>query len=192
MTITNKNIISFRCHRSMVSWVDTVVPLFLGGRSGFLRLLLVTMALEQTPPARGISKLFKKEPQLLELPIGNSCCFHVRVNDAVKTLIKEAATERGQTVGQWAATAMYNWRFRFKNYQDIKEQKEGIPRNRCAGIYPAFYRKCRQITVCIRSIKGEAAGFGCFRHPCPAGHHQNRGGTSQCRQKITVLSGQKG
>jgi len=74
-------------------------------------------------------------------------------------LIKEAATERGQTVGQWAATAMYNWRFRFKNYQDIKEQKEGIPRNRCAGIYPAFYRKCRQITVCIRSIKGEAAGL---------------------------------
>ena len=130
MTITNKNIISFRCHRSMVSWVDTVVPLFPGGRAGFLRLLLVTMALEQTPPARGISKLFKKEPQLLELPIGNSCCFHVRVNDAVKTLIKEAATERGQTVGQWAATAMYNWRFRFKNYQDIKEQKEGIPRNR--------------------------------------------------------------
>jgi len=62
MTITNKNIISFRCHRSMVSWVDTVVPLFPGGRAGFLRLLLVTMALEQTPPARGISKLFKKEP----------------------------------------------------------------------------------------------------------------------------------
>ena len=130
MTMTNKNVISFRCHRSMVSWVDTVAPLFPGGRAGFLRQLLVRVALEQTPPARGISKLFKKEPQLLELPIGNSCCFHVRVNDAVKTLIKEAATERGQTVGQWAATAMYNWRFRFKNYQDIKEQKEGIPRNR--------------------------------------------------------------
>ena len=129
MTITNKNVISFRCHRSMVSWVDTVAPLFPGGRAGFLRQLLVRVALEQTPPARGISKLFKKEQQL-ELPIGNSHCFHVRVNDAVKTLIKEAATERGQTAGQWAATAMYNWRFRFKNYQDIKEQKEGIPRNR--------------------------------------------------------------
>ena len=129
MTITNKNIISFRCHRSMVSWVDTVVPLFPGGRAGFLRQLLVRVALEQTPPARGISKLFKKEQQL-ELPIGNSHCFHVRVSDTVETLIKDAATERGQTVGQWAATAMYNWRFRFKNYQDIKEQKEGIPRNR--------------------------------------------------------------
>ena len=129
MTITNKNVISFRCHRSMVSWVDTVATLFPGGRSGFLRLLLVRVALEQTPPARGISKLFKKEQQL-ELPIGNSYCFHVRVSDTVKTLIKEAATERAQTVGQWAAAAMYNWRFRFKNYQDIKEQKEGIPRNR--------------------------------------------------------------
>jgi hypothetical protein len=112
----------------MVSWVDTVAPLFPGRRSGFLRLLLVRVALEQTPPARGISKLFKKEQQL-ELPIGNSHCFAVRVSDAVKTLIKEAATERGQTVGQWAATAMYNWRSRFKNYQDAREQKEGIPRN---------------------------------------------------------------
>jgi len=128
MTVRNQNIVSFRCHRSMVSWVDTVAPLFPGRRSGFLRLLLVRMALEQTPPARGISKLFKKE-QLLELPIGNSHCFAVRVSDTVKTLIVEAATERCQTVGQWAATAMYNWRFRFKNYQDIKEQKEGVPRN---------------------------------------------------------------
>jgi hypothetical protein len=41
----------------------------------------------------------------------------------------EAAGERGQTVGQWAATAMYYRRIRFKNYQDNKEQKEGIPRN---------------------------------------------------------------
>ncbi len=138
MTITNKNIISFRCHRSMVSWVDTVVPLFLGGQSGFLRLLLVTMALEQTPPARGISKLFKKEQQM-ELPTGNSYCFHVRVSDTVKILIKGAATERGQTVGQWAATAMYNWRFRFKNYQDSKEQKEGIPRNQWLPGYIQFF-----------------------------------------------------
>jgi hypothetical protein len=128
MTITNKNIISFRCHRSMVSWVDTVVPLFPGGRAGFLRQLLVRVALEQTPPARGISKLFKKEQQL-ELPIGNSHCFHVRVSDTVETLIKDAATERGQTVGQWAAMAMYKWHFRFKRYQESKEQKEGIPRN---------------------------------------------------------------
>jgi len=77
MTITNKNIISFRCHRSMVSWVDTVVPLFPGGRAGFLRQLLVRVALEQTPPARGISKLFKKEQQL-ELPIGKwyFCEYH--------------------------------------------------------------------------------------------------------------------
>jgi hypothetical protein len=112
----------------MVSWVDTVAPLFLGGRSGFLRLLLIRVALEQPPPARGISKLFKKEQQL-ELPIGTSHCFAVRVSDTVKTLIVEAATERGQTIGQWAATAMYNWRFSFKSYQDAKEQKEGIPRN---------------------------------------------------------------
>ena len=77
MTITNKNVISFRCHRSMVSWVDTVAPLFPGGRAGFLRQLLVRVALEQTPPARGISKLFKKE-QLLELPIGKwyFCEYH--------------------------------------------------------------------------------------------------------------------
>ncbi len=35
MTITNKNVISFRCHRSMVSWVDTVVPLFQADGQGF-------------------------------------------------------------------------------------------------------------------------------------------------------------
>jgi hypothetical protein len=134
MTVINQNIVSFRCHRSMVSWVDTVVPLFPGGRSGFLRLLLVRAALEQNPPARGIGKLFKKE-QRLELPIGNSYCFHVRVSDTFKTLIVGAATERDQTVGQWAATAMYNWRFRFKSYQDIKEQKEGIPRNQWLPVY---------------------------------------------------------
>ena len=64
MTVINQNIVSFRCHRSMVSWVDTVAPLFQGGRSGFLRLLLIRVALEQTPPARGIRKLFKKEQQL--------------------------------------------------------------------------------------------------------------------------------
>ena len=154
MTVINRNILSFRCHRSMVSWVDTVAPLFLGGRSGFLRLLLVRMALEQTPPARGISKLFKKEQQL-ELPIGNSHCFTFRVNNTVKTLIAEAATERGQTVGQWAATAMYNWRFRFKNYQDIKEQKEGIPRNQwLPGYVQLFTENVRKSPSVYAQLRG--------------------------------------
>ena len=53
MTITNKNVISFRCHRSMVSWVDTVVPLFPGGRSGFLRLLLVRSGVRANPASQG-------------------------------------------------------------------------------------------------------------------------------------------
>ena len=154
MTIINQNIVSFRCHRSMVSWVDTLAPLFLGGRSGFLRLLLVRAALEQTPPARGISKLFKKEQQL-ELPIGNSHCFTVRVSDTVKGLIEEAATERGQTVGQWAATAMYNWRFRFKNYQEIKEQKEGIPRNQwLPGYVQLFTENVRKSPSVYARLRG--------------------------------------
>jgi hypothetical protein len=138
----------------MVSWVDTIAPLFLGGRSGFLRLLFVRVALEQTPPARGISKLFKKEQQL-ELPIGNTHCFAVRVNDTVKTLIVEAATERGQTVGQWAATAMYNWRFRFKNYQEIKEQKEGIPRNQwLPGYVQLFTENVRKSPSVYARLRG--------------------------------------
>jgi len=29
-------------------------------------------------------------------------------------------------VGQWAATAMYNWRFRFQELSGHQEQKEGI------------------------------------------------------------------
>ena len=154
MTIINQNIVSFRCHRSMVSWVDTLAPLFPGGRSGFLRLLLVRAALEQTPPARGISKLFKKEQQL-ELPIGNSHCFAVRVSDTVKTLIKEAAKERGQTVGQWAAAAMHNWRVRFKNYQDIKEQKEGIPRNQwLPGYVQLFTENVRKSPSVYARLRG--------------------------------------
>jgi len=154
MTVINQNIVSFRCHRSIVSWVDTVAPLFLGGRSGFIRLLFVRVALEQTPPARGISKLFKKEQQL-ELPIGNTHCFAVRVSDTVKTLIVEAATERGQTVGQWAATAIYNWRFRFKNYQDIKEQKEGIPRNQwLPGYVQLFSENVRKSPSVYARLRG--------------------------------------
>jgi hypothetical protein len=112
------------------------------------------VALEQTPPARGISKLFKKEQQL-ELPIGNSYCFHVRVNDTIKTLIVEAATERGQTVGQWAATTMYNWRFRFKSYQDMKEQKEGIPRNQwLPGYVRLFTENVRKSPSVYARLKG--------------------------------------
>jgi len=154
VTVINQNIVSFRCHRSMVSWVDTVAPLFLGGRSGFLRLLLIRVALEQPPPARGISKLFKKEQQL-ELPIGNTHCFAVRVSGTVKTLVKEAATERSQTVGQWAATAMYNWRFRFKSYQDIKEQKEGIPRNQwLPGYVQLFAENVRKSPSVYAQLRG--------------------------------------
>jgi hypothetical protein len=63
--------------------------------------------------------------------------------------------ERGQTVGQWVATPMYSWRFRFKNYRDIKEQKERIPHNQwLLGYVQLFTENVRKITVCIRSIKG--------------------------------------
>jgi len=54
MTITNKNVISFRCHRSMVSWVDTVAPLFLGGRAGFLRQTAGQSGVGANPASEGI------------------------------------------------------------------------------------------------------------------------------------------
>ena len=127
MTVINQNVISFRCRCWMVSWVDTVAPLFLSGRSGFLRLLLIRTALEQYPPAKGISRLFNKQT-IIELPVGGSYPFHVRVDDAIMQLIKDAAIERNQTVAEWAATATYQWRNRFKSYQDNKELKEGIAR----------------------------------------------------------------
>ena len=189
MTVINQNIVSFRCHRSMVSWVDTVAPLFPGGRSGFLRLLLVRVALEQTPPARGISKLFKKEQQL-ELPIGNSHCFAVRVSDTVKTLIVEAATERGQTVGQWAATAMYNWRFRFKNYQDIKEQKEGIPRNQwLPGYVQLFTENVSKSPSVYAQLRGRPPVLTVSDTLVPHGIIKTCNISSDHRQKIKVLMG---
>jgi hypothetical protein len=192
MTVINQNIVSFRCHRSMVSWVDTIAPLFLGGRSGFLRLLLIRVVLEQPPPARGISKLFKKEQQL-ELPIGTSHCFAVRVSDTVKTLIVEAATERGQTVAQWAATAMYNWRFRFKNYQDIKEQKEGIPRNQwLPGYVQLFTENVRKSPSVYARLRGRPPVLAVSDTLVPQGMKKNRSITGDYRQKITVLTGRKG
>jgi hypothetical protein len=84
-------------------------------------------ALEQDPPAKGISRLFNKQANP-ELPVGGNYLFHVRVDDPTMRLIKDAATERNQTVAEWAATATYQWRNRFKSYQDIKEIKEDIDR----------------------------------------------------------------
>jgi hypothetical protein len=124
--ITNKNTLSFRCQKWMPSWVDCISAVFPGGRSNFLRLLLLRTALEQDPPARGIGRLFNKQTTW-ELPVGDSYPFHVRVNDATLRLIRDAAGEHNQTVAEWSATATYLWRNRFKNYQENKELKEGVP-----------------------------------------------------------------
>jgi hypothetical protein len=154
MTITNKNVISFRCHRFMVSWVDTVAPLFIGGRSGFLRLLLVRMALEQDSPANGIGRLFNKHANL-ELPVGGSYTFHIRINDCVLQLIKDVATEHGQTIGEWWAIATYQWHNRFKSYQDIKELKEGIARKDwLPGYVQLFIENCSKAPTVYAQKRG--------------------------------------
>jgi hypothetical protein len=50
---------------------------------------------------------------------------------------------------------MYSWRFRFKNYQDIKEQKEGIPRNqRLLGYVRLFTENVSQSTPVYAQIRG--------------------------------------
>ena len=56
-------------------------------------------------------------------------------------LIKDAAIERGQTIGEWCATATYQWRNRFKNYQDNKEFKEGIARKDWVPGYVQLFKE---------------------------------------------------
>jgi hypothetical protein len=102
------------------------------------------MALEQDPQAKGVSRLFHKETPP-ELPTGDTYPFHVRVDDATILLIKDAAAERGQTVGEWAATATYKWQRRFKAYQDNKELKEGIDRKAwLPGYVQLFVENCNK------------------------------------------------
>ena len=48
------------------------------------------------------------------------------------------AMEHGHMITM-VATTMYSWRFRFKDYQGIKEQKEGIPRNQWLPGYVQLY-----------------------------------------------------
>ena len=121
MSPKNNNIISYRCHKSMVSWVNFVAQVFPQGRSGFLRTLLTRIALEQDPPVTGLARLFSHEKPA-ELPIGNTFSFHLRIDDATLLLIKEAAAEQGRTVAEWCALATYNWRRGFKVYQEAHKE----------------------------------------------------------------------
>jgi hypothetical protein len=124
MSPKNNNIISYRCHKSMVSWVNFVAQVFPQGRSGFLRILLTRVALEQDPPVTGLARLFSHE-QPVELPIGGTFPIHVRVDDATLLLIKEAAAERGQMIAERCALATYNWRRGFKVYQEAHKEDPG-------------------------------------------------------------------
>ena len=50
---------------------------------------------------------------------------------------------------------MYSWRFRFKNYQDTKEQKEGIPRNQwLLGYVRLFTENVSQSTPVYAQLRG--------------------------------------
>jgi hypothetical protein len=121
MSPKNNNIVSYRCHKSMVSWVNFIAQVFPQGRSGFLRILLTGAALEQGPPVTGLARLFSHEKPV-ELPIGNTFSFHLRIDDATFLLIKEAAAEQGRTVAEWCALATYNWRRGFKVYQEAHKE----------------------------------------------------------------------
>ena len=108
----------------MVSWVNFIAKVFPRGRSGSLRILLTRVALEQDPLVTGLARLFShKNP--IELPIGNTFPFHVRVDDATLLLIKETVTERGQKIAEWCAVATYNWRRSFKVYKEAHKDDPG-------------------------------------------------------------------
>jgi hypothetical protein len=51
---------------------------------------------------------------------------------------------------------MHNWRFRFKNYHDIKEQKEGIPRNQwLPGYVRLFTENVRKSPSVYARLRGQ-------------------------------------
>ena len=64
------------------------------------------------------------------------------------------AMEHGHMITM-VATTMYSWRFRFKNYQDTKEQKEGIPRNQwLPGYVQLFAENVRKSPSVYAQLRG--------------------------------------
>ena len=53
---------------------------------------------------------------------------------------------------------MYNWRFRFKNYQEVKEQKEGIARKDwLPGYVQLFIENCNQAPAVYAQKRGKSS-----------------------------------
>ena len=147
--------LSFRIHPNTRTWLKAASEELSGHIPALLRMMFLRAAWEQTESAGGLlGKLFgggnRRQPT-----IGNTIVLSIRLPIDEATIIKDAATQKGMGISEWAVSAIESWFPTFKPFYDKREEDPAAWLTDWTRLYVA---KFNQAATVYAQKAGQEAG----------------------------------